>query len=401
MVESHLTEWKPRYFDVGVNFSDGMFKGFYHGSSSQKHPEDIEKVIERSKLFNIKKMLITASSLKESEEHIELCEQHRGSFFSTVGVHPCTVAQEFYVKKNDQEYSETLADDVGSKLAKMRELLVYGHEKGLTKACGEIGLDYDRLHYSSKEQQKTMFSQQLEVLASLKHLRIPLFLHMRSACDDFVNIIKPFIERGDILNGNGVVHSFTGTADELQKILDLGFFIGINGCSLKSEENLKVAALVPPAKLMVETDAPWCEIRRSHAGYKYLKPYPNIFYPEVKQISLESPDEGSSKNLGQLEKALEKVKLDDFVPFPSIKRENFTKHEDVIKSFRESKNDISSDTHGKASYPIVKSRNEPVFVGLVVQVMCHLYNYTLELEIKSLIDTVYENTCDLFKIDKE
>ena len=401
MVESRLSEWKPRYFDVGVNFSDGMFKGFYHGSSSQKHPEDIDRVIERSRLFNVKKMLITASSLKESEEHIQLCEQHQGSFFSTVGVHPCTVAQEFYVKSSDQEYSENLGNDVGTKLAKMRELLVYGKQKGLVKACGEIGLDYDRLHYSSREQQKTMFQKQLEVLASLKHLHIPLFLHMRSACDDFVNIIKPFIERGDILKGNGVVHSFTGTADELQKILELGFFIGINGCSLKSEENLQVAALVPPTKLMVETDAPWCEIRRSHAGYKYLKPYPNIFYPELEQNSIEPPDKNSSKDLAQLEKNLEKVKLDDYVPFPSIKRENFTKHEDLIRSFREGRDDISSAIHGKAAYPIIKSRNEPVFVGLVVQVMCNLYNYTLELEIESLIDTIYENTCDLFKVDKE
>ena len=68
----------------------------------------------------------------------------------------------------------------------------------------------------------------------------------------------------------------------MKKLLDLGFYIGINGCSLKSEDNLKVATLIPINKLMIETDAPWCEIRKSHAGYKYLTSYPNKFYPQIK-----------------------------------------------------------------------------------------------------------------------
>ncbi|KAL8644220.1 MAG: hypothetical protein Q9226_007873, partial [Calogaya cf. arnoldii] len=99
-------------------------------------------------------------------------------------------------------------------------------------------------------------------------LQLPLFLHSRAAHTTFLRILRPHLP---FLPRLGLVHSFTGTLAEMQELMSLGFHIGINGCSLKTAENLEVVKAVPLEKLQLETDGPWCEIRASHKGMEVLK----------------------------------------------------------------------------------------------------------------------------------
>ena len=63
-----------------------------------------------------------------------------------------------------------------------------------------------------------------------------MYLHNRNTGLDFFNIIKE--NRNKFTTG--VVHSFTGTKEELDLILHYDLYVGINGCSLKTKENIEV-----------------------------------------------------------------------------------------------------------------------------------------------------------------
>eukprot|EP01028_Stygiella_incarcerata_P011479 TRINITY_DN651_c0_g1_i1.p1 TRINITY_DN651_c0_g1~~TRINITY_DN651_c0_g1_i1.p1 ORF type:complete len:353 (+),score=103.62 TRINITY_DN651_c0_g1_i1:130-1059(+) len=246
------------FVDIGANLTDSMYDGVYHGR--KHHEEDLHLVLQRSHSMGVRHVMITSGRLRDTKESIAIIERFRGvadvpELSTTVGVHP-TRGKELLVGGEDYE-------------SKMIQHALDHHPSSEIICWGEFGLDYDRLKFCKMEDQRTSFAKQLNLLEEevFPKRRMPLFLHCRNAADDFMEMIS---KKREVVCGNGVVHSFTGERDEMEKLVDLDLWIGLNGCSLKTEENLDVAKHVPLDRLLLETDAPWCGIRNSHASSAFL-----------------------------------------------------------------------------------------------------------------------------------
>lgn len=140
-------------------------------------------------------------------------------------------------------------------LQELEQVAVEGKAAGTAVAFGEIGLDYDRLFLCPKETQLKYFNLQLDMAA---RVQLPLFLHSRAASEDFERLLVEKLGAGlERLPKKGLVHSFTGTREEMLRLVAMGLDIGVNGCSLKTEENLSVVKDIPLERLQIETDGPW------------------------------------------------------------------------------------------------------------------------------------------------
>jgi TatD DNase family protein len=181
------------------------------------------------------------------------------TFGCTIGVHPTRCKQEFV----DVEES-----DSDSILHELKKLAIDGQRDKSVLAIGEIGLDYDRLEFCPKEVQQEYFEKQLQSFHSSSELDgLPLFLHNRNVGRDLVEVLQKDQSR----RCKGVVHSFDGTLELATEFMEIGLFIGLNGCSLKTKENLEVVKHLPLRKILLETDCPYCDVKATHAGFDFVK----------------------------------------------------------------------------------------------------------------------------------
>lgn len=262
-----------RLFDIAANLCDEKFKGIYH--NKQCHPDDTEYVLQRAKEYNVTKMLFSAGSINDAHDSWNL-SQKSNDYYITVGIHPCraTEAENEIIKEklSFDKYYQNMTDIVSKYKTKCI-------------AIGECGLDYDRLHYSCKEDQLKHFPIHFEIA---KETNLPMYLHNRNTNGDFVRLVKENRHKFS----NGVVHSFTDSAEELQSCLDLGLYIGVNGCSLKTKENMEVVKKIPLDRIMLETDAPYCDIKSTHDSFSLV----DTSFPRVRKEKLKLGQMAKERN---------------------------------------------------------------------------------------------------------
>jgi TatD DNase family protein len=118
-------------------------------------------------------------------------------------------------------------------------------------AVGEIGLDY-HYDFSPKDVQREVFAAQIGVALALDK---PVIIHTREATADTMAVLRE-AGQGRV---RGVMHCFSGTAEDARLALDCGFFISVAGILTfpKAASLRDVVRYVPLDRLLVETDAPF------------------------------------------------------------------------------------------------------------------------------------------------
>lgn len=128
------------------------------------------------------------------------------------------------------------------------EFAALAHEPKVV-AVGECGLDYYYGHSPKADQVKVLEFQIDLALEAGK----PLIFHVRDAFDDFWPVLDNF------KGVRGVVHSFTDSAKNLEKALENGFYVGVNGIATFAKDSALLQAYksIPLDRLVLETDAPF------------------------------------------------------------------------------------------------------------------------------------------------
>ncbi|EIJ88224.1 TatD DNase family protein [Nematocida parisii] len=249
-------------YDIAVNITDPQYLGEYN--SKKKHCCDIKSVIARGKSHDIN-MVFLGLSLASSVEVISIANEYNE--YCVIGVHPGST------EECTKEDIQAFVDILSTKTIENQRNLIRKEVSDIisTEALlnidsvvgiGEVGLDYNRT-YSSKEKQKKVFK---EILKKTEVFNLPYIFHYRDCEEDFFEIVNDH-------NVSGVIHSYTGGLEEMRRLVSKGFYIGINGASIRENEQTSVIEEIPLDRLLIETDAPWCTIRKTSKYYDSIGTY--------------------------------------------------------------------------------------------------------------------------------
>ncbi|OOE83236.1 hydrolase TatD [Salinivibrio sp. PR6] len=225
--------------DIGVNLTSTRFD------------QDRETVVDDAKQAGVTGMILTGTSIDESQAAAALASSYPGFAYATAGVHP-----------HDAKSVEATDLSAIQQLAQRPEVV----------AIGECGLDFNR-DFSPRPQQEAVFEAQLALAAELS---MPVFMHCRDAHDRWFAILRPWLDKLPA----AVLHCFTGDDRALRDCLDAGLYIGVTGwlCDERRGQQLQQqVSWLPDDRLMIETDAPYLQPRdirprpkRSRNEPKYL-----------------------------------------------------------------------------------------------------------------------------------
>jgi len=233
-----------------------------------------EETIIEAKQAGVQRM-VTIAVDEPSLDFVSSTVQEFPAVYGSVGFHP----------HDASKLTKSL-------LQKIRQL---AEEQDKLIAIGEIGLDYHYMN-SPAEIQQQAFRKQLQLAVELN---LPVILHSREAETDTLNILQEFP-----VPSHGVAHSFTSSIEMARTLVEMGWYLGINGIvTFKNAEDLrKVVRWLPLDRLLLETDSPFLAPIPFRGKPNKPAHIPAIggFIAELREISLEELAQQTTENAQRL-----------------------------------------------------------------------------------------------------
>ena len=236
----------------------------------EQFDDDRSEVVQRALDQGVERMYLPNVDSRTIDAMLSLEGQYPGKVIAMMGLHPCSV------KDNYKEELRLVEDWLNR-----RDFC----------AIGEIGIDlyWDKTHVG---EQKEAFLTQVRWA---KELGKPVVIHSRDSIELILELLRP--EKDERLRG--IFHCFTGTCEQAQAVMDLGFYLGIGGVLTFKNSGLdKVLATVPLEYLVLETDAPYLAPvpyrgKRNESAYVALV---GAYLADVKRVPLEEAGRVTSEN---------------------------------------------------------------------------------------------------------
>jgi len=233
-----------------------------------------EETIIEAKQAGVQRM-VTIAVDEPSLDFVSSTVQEFPAVYGSVGFHP----------HDASKLTKSL-------LQKIRQLAEEQHK---LIAIGETGLDYHYMN-SPAEIQQQAFRKQLQLAVELN---LPVILHSREAETDTLNILQEFP-----VPSLGVAHSFTSSIEMAKILVDMGWYLGINGIvTFKNAEDLReVVRWLPLEHLLLETDSPFLAPIPFRGKPNKPAHIPAIatFIAELREISLEELAQQTTANAERL-----------------------------------------------------------------------------------------------------
>ena len=233
-----------------------------------------EEAVNEAKDAGVQRML-TISVDEPSLDFVSNAVQQFPEVYGSVGFHP--------------HDASAMSDSLENKIRQLAQ------DEDKLIAIGEIGLDYHYL-YCPVEVQQRVFRQQL-MLA--EELNLPVVMHSREAEADTLNILKEIP-----VKSLGVAHSFTSSFEMARTLVEMGWYLGINGIvTFKNTEDLReVVRWLPLEKMLLETDSPFLTPVpfRGKPNKPAHIPVIATFISELRDISLQELAEQTNENAQRL-----------------------------------------------------------------------------------------------------